>query len=98
MKTAIDKAKGGVLFIDEAYSRVQGQRDSFGQEALDTLIKEMEDNRDQLNVILVGYKTEMNTFIFANPGFKSRVAFHFTFTDYTCPQLVQIGEVLLKKD
>jgi len=98
VKTAIDKAKGGVLFIDEAYSLVQGQRDSFGQEALDTLIKEMEDNRDELIVILAGYKTEMNTFIAANPGFKSRVAFHFTFTDYTCPQLVQIGETLLKKD
>ncbi|CAK0842140.1 unnamed protein product [Prorocentrum cordatum] len=97
VKQAVQKALGGVLFIDEAYALVQGDRDSFGNEAVDTLIKEMEDNRDKLIVILAGYQTEMATFLAANPGFKSRVAFHFAFPDYTCDELVQIGELLLSK-
>eukprot|EP00930_Biecheleria_cincta_P092934 TRINITY_DN8302_c0_g1_i1.p1 TRINITY_DN8302_c0_g1~~TRINITY_DN8302_c0_g1_i1.p1 ORF type:complete len:1700 (-),score=330.39 TRINITY_DN8302_c0_g1_i1:56-5155(-) len=96
VQKAVRSALGGVLFIDEAYALVQGDRDTFGNEAVDTLIKEMEDNRDKLIVILAGYQTEMASFLAANPGFKSRVAFHFSFPDYTCSELVKIGELLLK--
>ncbi|CAJ1451086.1 unnamed protein product, partial [Effrenium voratum] len=93
---AFEEAMGGVLFIDEAYSIVQGDRDSFGKEAVDTIIKLMEDHRDQIIVILAGYQKEMADFIAANPGFKSRVAFNFNFPDYTCPELVDIAERLMK--
>ena len=95
VQDAIQRALGGVLFIDEAPSLVQGDRDSFGREAVDTLIKEMEDRRDQVIVILAGYQTEMAAFLDANPGTKSRIAFQFAFPDYTCPELMQIGELAL---
>jgi len=94
---AFDDADGGVLFIDEAYSIVQGDRDSFGREAVDTIIKLMEDRRDRIIVILAGYQKEMSDFVAANPGFKSRIAFSFNFPDYTCPELVKISDRLLKK-
>lgn len=94
---AFDDADGGVLFIDEAYSIVQGDRDSFGREAVDTIIKLMEDRRDRIIVILAGYQKEMSDFVAANPGFKSRIAFSFNFPDYTCPELVTISDRLLKK-
>lgn len=94
---AFDDADGGVLFIDEAYSIVQGDSDSFGREAVDTIIKLMEDRRDRIIVILAGYQKEMSDFVAANPGFKSRIAFSFNFPDYTCPQLVKIADRLMKK-
>lgn len=94
---AFDDADGGVLFIDEAYSIVQGDRDSFGREAVDTIIKLMEDRRDRIIVILAGYQKEMSDFVAANPGFKSRIAFSFNFPDYTCPELVKIADRLMKK-
>ncbi|OLP88832.1 Protein CfxQ [Symbiodinium microadriaticum] len=91
------KAKGGVLFLDEAYALVNpSTEDMFGHEAVDTLIKLMEDHRDKVVVILAGYQSEMVEFIAANPGFRSRIAFEFNFRDYTCPELVQIGETLMK--
>lgn len=93
----LDSVKGGVLFIDEAYSIVQGERDEFGREAVDTLIKLMEDRRKELVVILGGYKDEMETFFLSNPGFKSRVPFTFNFEDFTCPQLTQIANTNLAK-
>eukprot|EP00440_Ansanella_granifera_P001548 gb/GFBE01001667.1/.p1 GENE.gb/GFBE01001667.1/~~gb/GFBE01001667.1/.p1 ORF type:complete len:1504 (+),score=424.68 gb/GFBE01001667.1/:1-4512(+) len=96
VKKMVQQAMGGVLFIDEAYALIQGDRDTFGQEAVDTLIKEMEDKRGDLIVIFAGYETEMAAFMAANPGFKSRVAFEFSFPDYTCPELVKIGELNLK--
>jgi len=92
----VKQALGGVLFIDEAYSLVRhGVGDSFGLEAVDTLIKEMEDKRAQVVVILAGYEKEMDSFFASNPGFKSRVPFTFHFDDYTCADLVKIGELQL---
>jgi hypothetical protein len=93
----IDASMGGVLFIDEAYALVQGDRDTFGQEAVATLIKEMEDRRENVIVICAGYQHEMETFFDSNPGFKSRVPFTFHFEDYTCPELGTIGEIMLKQ-
>eukprot|EP00931_Biecheleriopsis_adriatica_P102841 TRINITY_DN77752_c0_g1_i1.p1 TRINITY_DN77752_c0_g1~~TRINITY_DN77752_c0_g1_i1.p1 ORF type:complete len:1031 (-),score=232.00 TRINITY_DN77752_c0_g1_i1:3-3095(-) len=92
----VQESLGGVLFIDEAYALVQGPSDSFGVEAVDTLIKEMEDNRAHIIVILAGYEKEMDDFFNSNPGFRSRVPFSFDFADYTCPQLVGIGRLQLK--
>jgi len=94
---AVDSALGGVLFIDEAYALVrEGSDDSFGIEAVDTLIKEMEDKRAQVVVILAGYEREMESFFSSNPGFKSRVPFTFHFDDYKCSDLVKIGHYDLK--
>jgi SpoVK/Ycf46/Vps4 family AAA+-type ATPase len=94
---AVKSAFGGVLFIDEAYSLVQDEKDSFGREAVDTLIKEIEDNRDKVIVIFAGYSNEMETFFEANPGFQSRVPFRFEFADYNCQELGGIGELQLKQ-
>jgi len=93
---AVEKALGGVFFIDEAYSLVREDGDdSFGLEAVDTLIKEMEDKRAQVVVILAGYEKEMESFFKSNPGFKSRVPFTFHFDDYKCSDLVKIGNLQL---
>merc|ERR1719433_962850 len=93
----VKESLGGVLFIDEAYSLVQEGEDAFGHEAVDTLIKEMEDKREKVIVILAGYEQEMETFFDSNPGFKSRVPFTFYFEDYTCPSLARIGALQLEK-
>lgn len=93
----IDTALNGVLFIDEAYSLVGENKDDFGKEAVATLIKRMEDNREQLVVILAGYTKEMNDFININPGFKSRFNRYIDFPDYTPSQLVAIFEFQCKK-
>ena len=87
----IQSALGGVLFIDEAYALVRGKDDSFGHEAIDTLVKEMEDHRDNLVVILAGYTKEMNEFLQANSGLKSRFPNILEFNDYTGEELVQIA-------
>eukprot|EP00435_Cladocopium_sp_Y103_P070509 s810_g35.t1 len=92
---AVAKAMGGVLFVDEAYSLKKEGKDSFGQEAVDTLIKEIEDKRDQVIAIFAGYEKEMETFFEANPGFKSRVPFKFYFDDYTCDELNHIGGIFM---
>eukprot|EP00928_Gymnodinium_smaydae_P043576 TRINITY_DN29161_c0_g4_i1.p1 TRINITY_DN29161_c0_g4~~TRINITY_DN29161_c0_g4_i1.p1 ORF type:complete len:1639 (+),score=328.65 TRINITY_DN29161_c0_g4_i1:66-4982(+) len=92
---AVKSSLGGVLFIDEAYSLCTGDSDKFGHEAVDTLIKEMEDKRKQVVVILAGYEKSMSDFIDSNPGFKSRIPFSFNFEDYTCGQLFEIGESIL---
>ncbi|CAE7246758.1 spoVK, partial [Symbiodinium sp. CCMP2456] len=92
----VNKSLGGVFFLDEAYSLVNGERDQFGHEAVDTLIKEMEDKRANFVVICAGYEDEMDAFFDSNPGFKSRVPFTFFFEDYTCPQLMEIGLLSLK--
>ena len=81
--SVIESALGGVLFIDEAYSLYRGEQDSFGLEAIDTLVKGMEDHRDELVVILAGYTKEMETFLTANSGLASRFPNKIEFPDYT---------------
>jgi SpoVK/Ycf46/Vps4 family AAA+-type ATPase len=92
----ISSALGGVLFIDEAYALTSEDRDQFGQEAIDTLLKRMEDNRDNLIVIVAGYPEEMERFINANPGLQSRFTKYIHFDDYSASELMQIFELLLK--
>ena len=87
----INSALGGVLFIDEAYSLYRGKDDSFGLEAIDTLVKGMEDHRDDLIVILAGYSKEMEDFLLANSGLKSRFANIIHFPDYTGEEMVKIA-------
>ena len=87
----IKSAIGGVLFIDEAYSLYRGKDDSFGLEAIDTLVKAMEDNRDNLIVILAGYSKEMSVFLESNSGLKSRFPNLINFPDYTGEELQKIA-------
>ena len=95
-KEVLKKAMGGVLFIDEAYYlyRPENERD-YGQEAIEILLQVMENNRDDLVVILAGYKNRMNTFFESNPGFRSRIAHHIEFPDYSTPELLDIGSAML---
>ena len=94
--SVIESALGGVLFIDEAYSLYRGEQDSFGLEAIDTLVKGMEDHRDELVVILAGYTWEMETFLTANSGLASRFPNRIEFPDYTAEELLQITQVLAR--
>jgi probable Rubsico expression protein CbbX len=95
-KEVLKKAMGGVLFIDEAYYlyRQENERD-YGQESIEILLQTMENNRDDLVVILAGYADKMDRFFHSNPGFRSRVAHHIDFPDYTDPDLLAIGEKML---
>ena len=90
-KSVIQKARGGVLFIDEAYSLYRGEQDSFGLEAIDTIVKSMEDHRGDLVVILAGYEKEMKEFLTANSGLASRFPNQFHFKDYTPEELEKIA-------
>ena len=92
----IKSALGGVLFIDEAYSLYRGKDDSFGLEAIDTLVKAMEDHRDDLIVILAGYSKEMEEFLEANSGLKSRFPNIINFEDYSADQLLAIAKSIAK--
>ena len=94
--SVIQSALGGVLFIDEAYSLYRGEQDSFGLEAIDTLVKGMEDHRDELVVILAGYTKEMETFLTANSGLASRFPNKIAFPDYTADELLDITNVLAR--
>lgn len=96
-KEVLKKAMGGVLFIDEAYYlyRPENERD-YGQEAIEILLQVMENNRDDLVVILAGYKDRMENFFRSNPGMSSRIAHHIDFPDYTDDELLAIGELILK--
>lgn len=91
----IDLAQGGVLFIDEAYALARGGDIDFGKEAIDTLVKGMEDKRDQFVVILAGYRHEMKQLISINPGLESRFTRYFDFPDYEVTELMQIAELQL---
>jgi probable Rubsico expression protein CbbX len=95
-KEVLKKAMGGVLFIDEAYYlyRPENERD-YGQEAIEILLQVMENQRDDLVVILAGYKDRMDTFFESNPGMSSRVAHHLDFPDYSVDELLQISEKML---
>jgi probable Rubsico expression protein CbbX len=93
----LKKAMGGVLFIDEAYYlyRPENERD-YGQEAIEILLQIMENNRDDLVVILAGYKDRMDRFYESNPGMSSRIAHHIDFPDYGVDELASISELMLK--
>ncbi len=93
-KKMIDKAMGGVLFIDEAYSLARGGEKDFGKEAIDTMVKAMEDHKDEIIIILAGYRDEMDYFMECNPGLRSRFAIQLDFPDYTIEQLVEIAEMM----
>jgi stage V sporulation protein K len=93
----IKKALGGILFIDEAYSLARGGEKDFGREAIDALVKGMEDHKDNLILILAGYRQEMEWFMESNPGLRSRFPIHITFPDYTTPELLAIADLMLKK-
>ena len=93
----IDSALDGVLFIDEAYSLISGSENDFGKEAIATLLKRMEDNRDRLIVILAGYTKNMKDFIDSNPGLQSRFNRYIEFPDYSADELLQIFEANMKK-
>lgn len=95
-KEILKKAMGGVLFIDEAYYlyRPENERD-YGQEAIEMLLQIMENQRDNLVVILAGYKERMDTFFRSNPGFRSRIAHHIDFPDYDQAELLAIAELMV---
>jgi SpoVK/Ycf46/Vps4 family AAA+-type ATPase len=92
----ITSAIGGVLFIDEAYSLYRGKDDTFGLEAIDTLVKGIEDNRENLIVILAGYSIEMQQFLTSNSGLKSRFPNVINFPNYTGEELLQISRSIAK--
>lgn len=95
-RQVIESAIGGVLFIDEAYSLYRGKDDSFGLEAIDTLVKAMEDNRDNLLVILAGYTKEMEHFLESNSGLVSRFPNVIEFDDYSAEELWEISKIIAK--
>jgi stage V sporulation protein K len=93
----IRRALGGILFIDEAYSLARGGEKDFGKEAIDTLVKAMEDHKDDLIVILAGYKDEMERFLQINPGIRSRFPIKIDFSDYSIEELIQIAKMMGEK-
>jgi len=97
-KEVIKKAMGGVLFIDEAYYlyKPENERD-YGAESIEILLQTMENNRDDLVVILAGYKDRMDKFFHSNPGMRSRVAHHIDFPDYSAAELLTIAKLMLAK-
>lgn len=97
VKEVAEKALGGILFIDEAYALSSGGRQDFGQEAIDTLLKFMEDNRDDFIVVVAGYTEKMESFLSSNPGLRSRFNKFLIFDDYNPQQLGQIFELFSTK-
>jgi probable Rubsico expression protein CbbX len=97
-REVLKRAMGGVLFIDEAYYlyRPENERD-YGQEAIEILLQVMENQRDDLVVILAGYKDRMETFFRSNPGMSSRIAHHIDFPDYTAQELLAIARLMLEQ-
>jgi len=96
---AVEKAKGGILFIDEAYSLTpEGGGNDYGREAIEIILKSMEDNRADLVVIVAGYDKLMEKFISSNPGLESRFSKYFVFEDYTGEQLFEIFLSMCRKN
>lgn len=93
----VKKSLGGILFIDEAYSLARGGEKDFGKEAIDTLVKAMEDYKNQFVLILAGYCDEMEDFLQTNPGLPSRFPIQLDFQDYSIDQLIQIAELMIKE-
>lgn len=98
VKKKFEEASGGVLFIDEAYSLATENNGSFGKEAIDTIVQEMENHRDDVVTIFAGYPNEMEKFLETNPGLRSRIAFHVKFDDYSAKELNKIACLLAEKN
>ncbi len=97
-KKEIEKARGGILFIDEAYGLFRKDTDNdFGQEVVEILLKEMSDGNGDLMIVMAGYPNEMNEFIASNPGLKSRIQQYYNFPDYLPEELIKIADYTLKK-
>ena len=90
VESKFNEAMGSVLFIDEAYSLVDDRDGGYGDEAISTIVAEMENRREDLVVIFAGYPEKMETFLRKNPGLRSRIAFHVPFSDYSTEELFQI--------
>ncbi|ABR48693.1 AAA ATPase, central domain protein [Alkaliphilus metalliredigens QYMF] len=97
VKQQVKDALGGILFIDEAYSLARGGEKDFGKEAIDALVKAMEDHKDELILILAGYMEEMDEFLQINPGLQSRFPIHIDFEDYTIEELIDISELMVEQ-
>ena len=98
VKEKFKAASGGVLFIDEAYSLVDYRDGSFGDEAINTIVQEMENHRADVVVIFAGYPDKMEGFLQKNPGLRSRIAVHVPFSDYDSTELCQIADLISKKN
>lgn len=98
VKNMFRKAKGSVLFIDEAYSLLDDKKGSFGDEAINTIVQEMENTREDTVVIFAGYPKEMNEFIERNPGLRSRITFYVDFPDYSAAELFDITKLIVKNN
>ena len=96
VKEIFRKAKGSVLFIDEAYSLVDDRDGLYGDEAINTIVQEMENHRDDTIVIFAGYPDKMEQFMNKNPGLRSRIAFHVDFPDYSESELMDITKLMMK--
>ncbi|MBP3199636.1 MAG: AAA family ATPase, partial [Butyrivibrio sp.] len=96
VKSKFREAKGGILFIDEAYALVDDSN-SFGDEAINTIVQEMENHRDDVIVIFAGYPVKMKAFLDKNEGLRSRIAFHIDFPDYKAEELAQILDLMAGK-
>lgn len=97
VRDQVKRGMGGILFIDEAYSLARGGEKDFGKEAIDALVKSMEDYKNDIILILAGYKEEMDNFIRINPGLKSRFPIHIEFNDYSLEELVEIAELMVNE-
>ena len=97
VKKVFSKAKGGLLFIDEAYSLLDDKKGLYGDEAINTIVQEMENHRDDVIVIFAGYPDEMQHFLERNPGLQSRIAFHVPFEDYSVEELCEITKYMAEE-
>jgi len=97
VKSRFREARDGVLFIDEAYSLVDDRNGSFGDEAINTIVQEMENHRTDVIVIFAGYPEKMEAFLEKNEGLKSRITFHLDFPDYNKDELVEILQLMMKQ-